>query len=238
MALEYQDRFEAAQSADGRYRMLVEAVTDYAIYMLDPTGVVTSWNPGARALQGLRRRRDHRRAFLPLLYRGGSAAGLPQRALETAGARRQVRERRLARAQGRQPLLGQRRHRSHPRPERQIARLRQGHARHDGARARLRPRCARARSSSGCSSRASPTTRSIMLDPQGNVTSWNSGRGADQGLRSRKRLSGDTSRRFYTEEDREAGLPEIALETARAEGRFEREGCGSARTARSSGRTS
>ena len=32
--------------------MLVEAVTDYAIYMLDPQGIVSSWNPGARRFKG------------------------------------------------------------------------------------------------------------------------------------------------------------------------------------------
>ena len=32
--------------------MLVEAVTDYAIYMLDPNGVISSWNPGARRFRG------------------------------------------------------------------------------------------------------------------------------------------------------------------------------------------
>ncbi|HTF76721.1 MAG TPA: PAS domain S-box protein, partial [Bradyrhizobium sp.] len=37
---------------DSRYRLLVEAVTDYAIYMLDPTGIVTSWNPGAQRIKG------------------------------------------------------------------------------------------------------------------------------------------------------------------------------------------
>src|SRR6478609_3288858 len=36
----------------GRYRLLVNAVTDYAIYMLDPNGKITSWNPGARRLKG------------------------------------------------------------------------------------------------------------------------------------------------------------------------------------------
>jgi len=30
-----------------RYRALVDAITDYAVYMLDRDGVVTSWNPGA-----------------------------------------------------------------------------------------------------------------------------------------------------------------------------------------------
>jgi PAS domain-containing protein len=44
-------RFDAS-SDDGRYRMLIEAITDYAIYMLDPDGVVSSWNPGARRFKG------------------------------------------------------------------------------------------------------------------------------------------------------------------------------------------
>ncbi len=38
------DRFAASLSDDDRYRLLIEAVTDYAIYMLDPSGIVTSWN--------------------------------------------------------------------------------------------------------------------------------------------------------------------------------------------------
>jgi PAS domain-containing protein len=44
--VERTDRFEASKSSEGRFRMLVEAITDYAIYMLDPDGTVTSWNPG------------------------------------------------------------------------------------------------------------------------------------------------------------------------------------------------
>ncbi len=31
---------------DRQFRLLVESVTDYAIYMLDPKGIVISWNPG------------------------------------------------------------------------------------------------------------------------------------------------------------------------------------------------
>ncbi len=37
---------------DSRYRLLVESITDYAIYMLDPDGHVTSWNPGAERFKG------------------------------------------------------------------------------------------------------------------------------------------------------------------------------------------
>ena len=40
--MEHPERLEESQSDDGRYRLLIEAVTDYAIYMLDPTGIVTS----------------------------------------------------------------------------------------------------------------------------------------------------------------------------------------------------
>src|SRR5947209_18567591 len=38
--LERAERLEASLSDDARYRLLVESVTDYAIYMLDPSGVI------------------------------------------------------------------------------------------------------------------------------------------------------------------------------------------------------
>jgi two-component system, cell cycle sensor histidine kinase and response regulator CckA len=34
------------------YRLLIEGVTDYAIFMIDPTGHITSWNPGAEHIKG------------------------------------------------------------------------------------------------------------------------------------------------------------------------------------------
>src|SRR5690606_37409238 len=34
------------------YRLLIEGITDYAIFMIDPTGIVTSWNPGAERIKG------------------------------------------------------------------------------------------------------------------------------------------------------------------------------------------
>src|SRR5262249_40375727 len=34
------------------FRLLVEGVTDYAIYLLDPEGIVTSWNAGAERIKG------------------------------------------------------------------------------------------------------------------------------------------------------------------------------------------
>src|SRR4051794_32114502 len=37
------------------YRLLVESMTDYAIFLLDPAGHVTSWNPGAEQTFGYSR---------------------------------------------------------------------------------------------------------------------------------------------------------------------------------------
>src|SRR5687767_6439525 len=39
-------------SEEQRLRLLVNAVTDYAIYMLDPTGRIATWNPGAQRFKG------------------------------------------------------------------------------------------------------------------------------------------------------------------------------------------
>ena len=41
----------AMNEAD-RYRLLVDAIADYAIFMLDAEGYVASWNPGAERFKG------------------------------------------------------------------------------------------------------------------------------------------------------------------------------------------
>ena len=47
------ERAEAALKAEEeRFRLLMEAVQDYAIFMLDPEGIVTSWNSGAQRING------------------------------------------------------------------------------------------------------------------------------------------------------------------------------------------
>ncbi|HYH42440.1 MAG TPA: PAS domain S-box protein [Burkholderiales bacterium] len=43
---------ESLRLSEERFRLLVEGVQDYAIYMLTPNGVVTSWNLGARRIKG------------------------------------------------------------------------------------------------------------------------------------------------------------------------------------------
>ncbi len=41
-----------SSAIDDSYRLLVENITDYAIYMLDPNGIVTNWNRGAQRFKG------------------------------------------------------------------------------------------------------------------------------------------------------------------------------------------
>ena len=53
--METSDRFDASLSDEGRYRLLIEAVTDYAIYMLDPNGIVSSWKRRNRPAAARRR---------------------------------------------------------------------------------------------------------------------------------------------------------------------------------------
>src|SRR5690348_8671937 len=69
---------------ESRYRLLIEAVTDYAIYMLDPTGVVTSWNPGAKRFKGYEAHEIIGKHFSRFYSEDDRAAGEPEKALKSA----------------------------------------------------------------------------------------------------------------------------------------------------------
>jgi PAS domain S-box-containing protein len=43
---------EALLESERRFRLLVDGVTDYAICMLDPSGIVANWNTGAARMKG------------------------------------------------------------------------------------------------------------------------------------------------------------------------------------------
>lgn len=62
-----------------------------------------------------------------------------------------------------------------------------------------------------------------MLDPEGRISSWNAGAERIKGY-SPAEIIGEHFSRFYTDEDRAAGLPAIGLAAAARDGRFEREG--------------
>jgi len=65
------------------FRLLVQGVTDYAICMLDPGGVVSSWNAGAERIKGYEAPEIIGQHF-SVFYPPEDRAVLPGRALETA----------------------------------------------------------------------------------------------------------------------------------------------------------
>jgi PAS domain S-box-containing protein len=59
---------EALRASEERFRLLIEGVADYAIFMLDRDGVVSTWNTGAERMKGYRADEiigQHFRAFYP-----------------------------------------------------------------------------------------------------------------------------------------------------------------------------
>ena len=72
------------RAEDERFRLLIEAVTDYAIYMLDPHGTVASWNAGAQRFKGYTQDEIVGEHFSRFYTEEDRRSGLPGRALETA----------------------------------------------------------------------------------------------------------------------------------------------------------
>ena len=73
------------EDTERRFRLLVEGVTDYAIYMLDPDGHVVNWNPGAERIKGYASERNPRAAISPRFYTPEDQANeIPKNALATA----------------------------------------------------------------------------------------------------------------------------------------------------------
>jgi PAS domain S-box-containing protein len=75
---------QALWHSEQRLRLLLEAVTDYAIFMLDPAGRVVSWNQGAERIKGWRREEilgEHLSRFYPP---EDVEAGKPARELQMA----------------------------------------------------------------------------------------------------------------------------------------------------------
>jgi len=77
---------QALRESEERFRMLVEGVKDYAIFMLDPRGHVTSWNSGAQWLHGYGAEEVNGRHFSAFYTRADIAANRPEIGLKTAVA--------------------------------------------------------------------------------------------------------------------------------------------------------
>ncbi|AYG63098.1 PAS domain S-box protein (plasmid) [Rhizobium jaguaris] len=70
--------------SEEQFRILVQGVADYAIYMLDPQGRVSSWNLGAQRIKGYTQREILGQHFSRFYTQEDRAAGLPWRALDIA----------------------------------------------------------------------------------------------------------------------------------------------------------
>ncbi len=75
---------DALRESERQFRLLVTGVTDYALYMLDPNGLVASWNAGARRIKGYAAEEIIGQHFSKFYFDGDRAAGLPARALATS----------------------------------------------------------------------------------------------------------------------------------------------------------
>ena len=81
---ERREREQALFKSEQRFRMLVEGVRDYAIYMLDENGIVTNWNSGAETIKGYAAEEIVGQHFSRFYTDHDRSGGEPQRALETA----------------------------------------------------------------------------------------------------------------------------------------------------------
>ncbi len=208
-------------SEEERLRLLVNAVTDYAIYMLDPSGRITTWNPGAERFKGYSAHEVIGEHFSRFYTEEDQADDFPARAL------------RIAAREGRFEAEGWR-------------------VRKDGSRFWAHVILDPIRDDDGTLLGFAKITRDIthqreqqtalfeseqrfrllvqgvrdcaiyMLDKEGRITNWNAGAEAIKGYTADE-VVGSHFSRFYTEEDRAAGAPEQALETAVREGKYERE---------------
>ncbi|HEY3596015.1 MAG TPA: PAS domain S-box protein [Paraburkholderia sp.] len=75
---------EKLRQSEERFRLMVDSVKDYAIFMLDPDGNVATWNAGAMQINGYRRDEIIGRSVATFYSADDNAALKPQRALQLA----------------------------------------------------------------------------------------------------------------------------------------------------------
>ncbi|ARO57420.1 hybrid sensor histidine kinase/response regulator [Methylorubrum zatmanii] len=213
---------ETAADRDDRYRLLVKAIVDYAIYMLDSRGYIASWNPGAQRFKGYTTDEIIGEHFSRFYTAEDRATDLPTRALH------------IAATEGRFEQEGWR--------VRKDGSLMWAHVLIDPIRSEDGQLVGYAKITRDLSERKA-TQEALrqseqrfrllvqgvqdyaiyMLDPQGKVSSWNRGAQRFKGYTDAE-IIGEHFSRFYTVEDRATDLPTRALRTAADEGRFEAEG--------------
>jgi PAS domain S-box-containing protein len=204
------------------FKLLVQSIVDYAIYMLDTEGHVTSWNAGAERIKGFAADEIVGKHFSTFYAEEDRKAGVPQRALETA------------RREGKYEAEGWRIRKDGTRfwASVVIDAIKNENGELVGF-AKITRDMTEKRASQQALLEAERRFRILvqgvtdyaiyMLDPNGKVTNWNAGAQRIKGYRPDE-IIGHHFSRFYTPEDLDVGVPFKALETARESGRYEAEG--------------
>ena len=208
--------------SEERFRRLVDTVSDYAIYMLTPSGHIASWNAGAQRIKGYPAAEIIGKHLATFYVPEDVAAGRPQRNLDLAARHgTYVEEGWRVRKDGtrfwahititamRDPAGGLT---GFAKVTRDVTQLRDaGEAlRQSEERFRLMVEAVR-------------DYAIFMLDPQGRVASWNVGAQRLKGY-SAADILGKHFSIFYPEEEQRRGHPQEELRIALAEGRYEEEG--------------
>jgi PAS domain S-box-containing protein len=216
------DRFAATTTEVGRYHLLLDAITDYAIYMLDSSGFITSWNRGAKRCKGYDEAEVLGKHFSIFYTDDDRRMGHPARALDNA-ARAGAFE-----GEGWRVRKDGSRFWAHVviDPIRDDAGELVGFAKitRDLTEQRAAKDALRQTEDQFRLLVQSVADYAIyLLDPTGRVGTWNVGAERIKGYRPEE-IIGQHFSVFFTEEDRGKGEPERALETAARDGRFEKEG--------------
>ena len=219
------DRHEAREAlveSERRFRLLVDSVLDYAIYMLDPSGIISNWNTGAARIKGYSAEEVIGSHFSRFYTNEDRSRGLPAVALEQAKkvGKYEVEGWRVRKDGGRfwasvlvEPI------RSESGELIGFAKITRDITERRSAQEALRESERQFRMLV-----SAVTDYAIyMLDPNGIVVSWNAGAEKIKGYGADE-IIGSHFSKFYTEKDRAAGKPARALYTSTHEGRFEGEG--------------
>jgi PAS domain S-box-containing protein len=206
---------------DDPFKLLIQSIVDYAIYMLDPKGLITSWNSGAERIKGFQAEEVVGKHFSLFYTEEDRKAGMPQKVLDTA------------RREGKFEGEGWRVRKDGSRFWASVVVDRINGA--DGKLvgfAKITRDMTDNRAAQQALLEAEQRFRILvegvtdyaifMLDPEGRVTNWNAGAQRIKGY-APEEIIGEHFSRFYTPEERDAGIPAQALQTARETGRWEAE---------------